>query len=97
MRIKSELSDYILQNKENKSSKFLTFPLDLDDFEKNFERAKNMKIGIEFYAGAMQNFRITLWMNLDLTKDFFYNHMNEAILTGTHNNEVLDTVDNFYA
>lgn len=97
MRIKSELSEYILQNKENKNSKFLTFPLDLDDFEKNFERAKNMKIGIEFYAGAMQNFRLTLWMNLDLTKDFFYNHMNESILIGTHNNEVLDTVDNFYA
>jgi hypothetical protein len=97
MRIKSELSEYILQNKENKSSKFLTFPLDLDDFEKNFECAKNMKIGIEFYAGAMQNFRLTLRMNLNLRKDFFYNHMNESILIGTHNNEVLDTVDNFYA
>jgi hypothetical protein len=56
-----------------------------------------MKIGIEFYAGAMQNFRLTLRMNLNLTKDFFYNHMNESILIGTHNNEVLDTVDNFYA
>jgi hypothetical protein len=97
MRIKSELNEYVLKTRENKSSKFLTFPLDEEDFEKNFNLAKNMRIAIAISCGALQNFYFSLRMNLNLTKDFFYNHLSEITVRGTHNNEVLDTVDTMYA
>jgi hypothetical protein len=97
MRIKSELNEYVLRTRENKDSKYLTFPLDLENFEENYNFAKNMKIAMHVTGGALKNFEFYLNMNLNLRKDFFYNHINETLISGTHNNKDLDTIDIIYA
>ena len=97
MRIKNELSDDVLKTKENKSSKFVTYPLDVENFKNYFEMAKNMEISLELTAGIFGNFKFRLRYINNLKEDYFYNHLTETTITGTHNNQDLVTVDRMYA
>ena len=97
MRIKSELSEDELIKKENKTSDYITYPLDEEWFDYYFDMAKNMEISIEISTGIFENFMFRLNYENNLEKDYFYNHLHESSITGTHNNGDLLTVDRMYA
>lgn len=97
MRTEASLTEYELKYITNKPSKFLTYPLDEEDFEKNYALAKNMTIKLNITTGIFQNFRFSVTLQNDLKKDFYYNHLSETTINGTHKNSELETVDIMYA
>ena len=56
-----------------------------------------MKISIEISTGIFENFMFRLNYENNLEKDYFYNHLHESSITGTHNNGDLVTIDRMYA
>ena len=96
MRIKSELSDYELKE-THKNSSFITFPLDEDLFDYNYNLAKNMTVTLSVQGGKNKNFSFSVTFQLDLQKDFFYNHLHEISIKSEHDVGQLDTVDTIYA
>lgn len=97
MRIKSELSDYELKNNASKLSKFITYPLDEENYSYYYNLAKNMEIKINIEAGIYQNFQFSVSFNLNLKNDYFYNHLQELKVVTSHDNDKLNTVDIYYA
>lgn len=97
MRVLQEIDDELLENGTVKKSQYVTFPLSEEDFEKNYEKAKNMKIKIMIDTGYMDAFHFSIDLDLNLKKDYFYNHLSEYSLMSNFDNDDLDTVDIFYA
>ena len=97
MRIQNELSEYELKNNTNKLSKFITYPLDEENYDYYYNLAKNMEININIEAGIYSNFQFSVTFKSNLKNDYFYNHLQELKVLTEHDNDKLNTVDIYYA
>jgi hypothetical protein len=97
MKVKANQTPDFLKVVPNKDSKYVTYPLDPEKYEKNYETARNMKFTIHVSSGLMASFHLMFTMNFDMKNDYFYNHLSEYSINGLFSNNDLDTVDVIYA